>query len=152
MTSRTRIKGNFLIEDSISDDGSVTFSEDPAWRGSTRAFAHILRDKDESIITVSLTEISTLNETLCQMDKETYDEIVSVSYDFEYSLEQERQNRIDQEQEEERPPSATDKSDDENQSGVTENRSVYEVNYIENRSRKGKGNRCNDILFILKYS
>ena len=63
------------------------------------AFAYIRRDKDESIVTVSLTEISTLNETLHQMDKETYDEIVSVSYDFEYSLEEERQNRIDQEQE-----------------------------------------------------
>ena len=70
------------------------------------AFAHIFRDKDESIVTVSLTEISTLNETLYKMDKETYDEIVSVSYDLEYSSEQERQNRIDQEQEEERPPSA----------------------------------------------
>ena len=101
MNPRTRIKGNFLIENSISDDGSVTFSEDPAWRGSTMAFDHILRDKDESIVTVSLTEISTLNETLYQMDKETYDEIVSVSYDFQYSLEQERQNRIDQEREEE---------------------------------------------------
>ena len=148
---KTRIKGNFLIENKISDDGTVTFSEDPAWRGSTMAFAHILRDKDETIVTVSLTEISTLNETLYQMDKETYDEIVSVSYDFEYSLEQERQNRIDQEQEE-GPPSATDESDDENQSGVAENRSVDEVNYIEKRSRKGKGNRYNDILFMLKYS
>ena len=59
------------------------------------AFAHILRDKDDSILTVYLTEISTLNERLYQMNKETYDEIVSVSYDFEYSLEQERRNRID---------------------------------------------------------
>ena len=87
---RTRIKGNFLIENSISDGGSVTLSEDPAWRGSTMAFAHILGDKNQSIVTVSLTEISTLNETLYQMDKGTYDKIVSVSYD-----EQERQNRID---------------------------------------------------------
>ena len=78
LNPRTRIKGNFLIENSISDDDSVTFSEDPAWRGSAMAFAHILMDKDESIVTVALTEISTLNETLYQMDKETYDEIVSV--------------------------------------------------------------------------
>ena len=103
------------------------------------AFAHMLRDKDESIVTVLLTEISTLNETLYHMDKETYDEIVSVSYDFEYSLEQERQSGLDQEQEEERPPSATDESDDENQSCVAENRSVHEVNYIGKRSRTGKG-------------
>ena len=113
------------------------------------AFAHILRDKDESIVTVSLTEISTLNATLYQMDKETYDEIVSVSYDFEYPLEQERHNRIDQEQEEERPPSATDESDDENQSGVAENRSVDEVNYIEKRSPKGKVTIIDTAIFCL---
>ena len=29
MNPMTRIKLNFLIENSISDDGSVTFSEDP---------------------------------------------------------------------------------------------------------------------------
>ena len=63
------------------------------------AFAYMLNDKDESIVTMSLTEISTLNGTLYQIDKETYDEIVSVSYDFEFSLEQERQNGLDQEQE-----------------------------------------------------
>ena len=116
------------------------------------AFAHMLRDKDGSIVTVSLTEISTLNETLYQMNKETYDEIVSVPYDFEYSLGQERQNGLGQDQEQERPPSATDESDDENQSCVAENRNYDEVNYIEKHSRKGKGNRYNDILFMLKYS
>ena len=73
MNPRTRIKGNVLIENNISDDGSITFSEDPAWRGSIMAFARILRNKDESIVTVSLTEISTSNEILYQMDKETYD-------------------------------------------------------------------------------
>ena len=83
------------------------------------------------------------------MDKETYDEIVSVSYDFEYSLEQEKQNRIDQEHEGERPPSATGESDDENQSGVSENRSVDEVNYIEKRSRKGKGTIISTRIFCL---
>ena len=58
-------------------------------------FAYMLRDKNESIVTLSLTEISTLNETLYQMGKETYDEIASVSYEFEYSLEQGRQNGLD---------------------------------------------------------
>ena len=115
-------------------------------------FAHILRDKDESIVTVSLTEISTLNSTFYQMDKQTYDEIVSVPYDFKYYLEQERQNRIDQEQEKERPPSATDESDDGIQSGAAENKSVDDVNYIDKCSRKGKSNRYQDVLFMLKYS
>ena len=52
-------------------------------------FAHILCDKD---VTIDLTEINKLNETLFQMDKETYYGIVSISEDFENSLENSLEN------------------------------------------------------------
>ena len=69
----------------------MLFYEDPAWKGSSVALAHIVRDKDENIVTIPLTEINNLNVTLFQMDKETYNEIVSISEDFENSLENEKQ-------------------------------------------------------------
>ena len=69
VTLRTKIRGN----------GSVLFHEDPAWKRSSMAFARILHDKDENIVTANLPEINNLKETLFQMDNETNDEIVSIS-------------------------------------------------------------------------
>ena len=51
------------------------------------AFAHILRDKDESIVTVNLIEFNMLHGTFYKMEKETFHELlVFVSQDFESSL------------------------------------------------------------------
>ena len=75
------------LEHEIQHNGSVLFYEDPAWKVSSMAFAHILRDKDEKIVTINLTKINNLNETLF----ETYDEIFSISEDFKNSFENERQ-------------------------------------------------------------
>ena len=46
------------------------------------AFAHILRDRDESIVTVDLTELNMLHGTFYKMEKETFLELVSVSQDL----------------------------------------------------------------------
>ena len=89
VTPRTKIKGNFLLESNTLEDGSVIFAEDPLWRGATMTFAHILRDKDESIVTVNLAELNMLGGTFYKMDKETFLELVCVSQDFENSLEKE---------------------------------------------------------------
>ena len=87
VTPRTKIEGNFLSENNTLEDGSVLFVEDPLWKGATMAFAHILRDKDESIVTVNLSELNMLHGTFYKMEKETFHKLVSVSHDFENSLE-----------------------------------------------------------------
>ena len=71
------------------EDGSVLFVEDPLWKGATMAFAHILRDRDESIVTVSLIELNMRRGTFYKMEKETFHELFSFSQDFENSLEKE---------------------------------------------------------------
>ena len=91
VTPRTKIRGNLLLEHEIKHNGSVLFYEDPAIKGSSMALAQILCDKDKNIVTITLTEINNLNETLLQMDKETYGEIVSISEVFENSLKNEKQ-------------------------------------------------------------
>ena len=89
ITPRTKIKGNFLLESNTLEDGSAIFAENPLWRGATMTFAHILRDKDESIVTVNLAELNRLGGTFYKMNKETFLELVCVSQDFENSLEKE---------------------------------------------------------------
>ena len=69
VTPRTKIKGNFLLESNTLEDSSVLFVEDPLWKGATMAFAHILRDRDESIVTVNLTELNMLHGTFYKMEK-----------------------------------------------------------------------------------
>ena len=63
VTPRTKIKGKFLLESNTLEDSSVISAEDPLWRGATMIFAHILRDKDESIVTVNLAELNMLGGT-----------------------------------------------------------------------------------------
>ena len=46
VTPQTKIRGSFLLKHKIPQNVSVLFYEDPAWKGSSMAFAHILRDKD----------------------------------------------------------------------------------------------------------
>ena len=70
---------NFLLESNTLEDGSVIFAEDPLWRGATMTFAHIFRDKDESIVTVNLAELNMLGGNFYKMDKETFLELVCVS-------------------------------------------------------------------------
>ena len=146
VTPRTKIKGNFLLESNTLEDGSVIFAEDPLWRGATMTFAHILRDKDESIVTVNLAELNMLGGTFYKMDKETFLELVCVSQDFENSLEKE--NTVVDELVE--CGSSGDESDDGNEEQVE--LADNPLDYRERRARKGRGNRYNDILFNLKYS
>ena len=95
---------------------------------------------------VNLTELKMLHGTFYKMEKETFLELVSVSQDFEYSLEKE--NTIVDELVE--GVSSGDESDDGNEEQVelTDN----PLDYGERRVSKGRGNRYNDILFSLKYS
>ena len=82
VTPRTKIKGHFLLESNTLEEGSVIFAEDPLWRGATMTFAHILRDKDESIVTVNLAELNVLGGTFYKMDKETFLELGTDHYFF----------------------------------------------------------------------
>ena len=37
----------------MRDDGYIVYSIDPDWRNASMAFAHILRDGDDSVVTVA---------------------------------------------------------------------------------------------------
>ena len=89
VTPRTKIQRHFLLESNTLEDDSVLFVEDPLWKGATMAFAHILRDRYECIVTVNLTELNMLHGTFYKMEKETLHELVSVSQDFENPSERE---------------------------------------------------------------
>ena len=109
---------------------------------SSMAFAHILRDKDENIVTINFTEINNLKETLFQMDKETYDEIVSISEGSKNSLENEGQKTS------EGKGSTTDSLNEEHE----QYRNEMLLNYRDRRLRRKRTNRYNDILVNLKYT
>ena len=110
------------------------------------AFAHILGDKDESIVSASLIELNMLHGNFYKIEKETFHELVSVSQEFQNSLEKEN-TTVDELVE---GVSSGDESYDcnEEQVQLTDN----PLDYWEKRARKGRGNRCNGILFSLKYS
>ena len=86
MTPQTKIVGNYLVESETLENGTVVFKETDQWRGMSMTFARILRDNDENIITVNLTERETLTGRIYLMDTETYEELKTVSEDFEESL------------------------------------------------------------------
>ena len=85
VTPRTKIKGNFLSERNPLEDSSVLFVDYPFRKAATMAS----RDRNESIMTVNFTEFNMLHGTFYKMEKETIHEFVSVSQDFENSLEKE---------------------------------------------------------------
>ena len=86
MTPQTKIVGNFLVEFETLENGSVVFKETDHWRGASMTFAHILQDNDENFVTVHQTERETLTGRMYLMDTETYEELKTVSEDFEESL------------------------------------------------------------------
>ena len=87
VTPQTKLVGNFLVESEILENGTVVFKETDQWRGASITFsAHILRDNDENIVTVNLTERETSTGRIYLTDTETYEELKTVSEDFEESL------------------------------------------------------------------
>ena len=94
--------------------------------------------KDESIVTIHLTEVNDLSETL---DKDTYDEIVSISDNFKDSLENERRKASEEK------GSTTDSSNEEDE----ENRDEMLLNYRDRRLRRWRANRYDNILVNPKY-
>ena len=87
MTPQTKLVENFLVESETLENGTAVFKETDQWRGaSITFFAHILRDNDENIVTVNLTERETSTGRTYLMDTETYEELKTVSEDFEESL------------------------------------------------------------------
>ena len=86
MTPQTKIVGNFLVESETLENGTAVFKETDQWRRASITFAHILQDNDENIVTVNLTERETSTGRIYLMDTETYEELKTVSEDFEESL------------------------------------------------------------------
>ena len=92
ITPRTRIQGDFLIEHDSLDNGSIEFREDTQWKAASMNFAHISRDVDDQIVTVSLGEKTYLTRTVFLMDGETYKELQSLSDEFEESIKRPAEN------------------------------------------------------------
>ena len=108
---------------------------------SVNNFAHILRDNDENIVTVNLTERETLTLRIYLMDTETYEELKTVSEDFKESLSYE--NDIFGAYDYNNVQSNSDISD-------KDTSDHQEPDYHDRRTRRNRGNRYADILFKLK--
>ena len=104
-------------------------------------FAHILRDNDEDIVTVILAERETLTGRIYLMNTETYEELKTVSEDFEESLSNENDICV-----------AGDYNNF--QCDISDNDTFdhQEPDYHDRRTRRNRGNHCADILFKLKYT
>ena len=61
VTPQTKIVENVLVESETLENGTVVLKETDQWGGSSITFAHILRDNDENIVTVNLTERGDIN-------------------------------------------------------------------------------------------
>ena len=149
ITPRTKIQGNFLVESDNLEDGAIGFREERQWKVGTLNFAHILRDQDENIVTVNLQERITLTETTYVMDKETFKELQNVSEDFEELLTKEIGNSHSGS-----PGIRNDYNSDADDSNSSEDTSDIEqiIAYQDRTSRRGSGNRYENILLRLKYS
>ena len=67
ITVRTRIKGDFIIlevENEHEDD--VIFYQDPRWKNGSMLFAHVLRDRDDMIVSVHMETLPRVRDIKCQ--------------------------------------------------------------------------------------
>ena len=60
---RTKICGNFLTEQE-QQGNCVTFVEDKDWMGANMAFAHVVRDEADDLMTVHLDKCESLESTI----------------------------------------------------------------------------------------
>ena len=139
ITPRTRIQGDFLIEHDSLDNGSIELREDTQWKAASMNFAHILRDVDDQIVTVSLKERTYLTRTVYLMYGETYKELQSLSDEFEESIQRPAENAR---QYSENDPSCNETSEDDSD----HDRNNRNLEYQDTRSRRGRGNRSDDRL------
>ena len=79
-----------MIKYNSLSNGSIELREDTEWKTASMNFAHILRDTDDQIVTVSLEEM-TYSDQNC-LDGETYKELQSLSDVFEESLKRPAKN------------------------------------------------------------
>ena len=142
---RTRIQVDFLIEHNSFDNDFIEFGEDAQWKATLMNFAHILRDVDDQTVTVSLEERTYLTRTVYLIDGETYKELQSLSGKFEQSIKRPAENAS---QYTENYPFCTETSEDDSD----HDQNNQNLEYQDRRSRRGRGNRYDDILFRLKYS
>ena len=102
--------------------------------------------QDENIVTVNLQARITLTDTTYVMDKETFKELQNVSEDFEESLTKETGNSDFGS-----PGIRNDYNSDADDSNSSEDTSDI-IAYQDGTSRRGRGNRYENILLRLKYS
>ena len=83
---RTRIRGDFLIETSRDDPG-VSYAVDENWKYASMAFAHVLCDESDNILTyiVMIKETVTVTETRFLVSFDTYSEVLEIAEEFEDS-------------------------------------------------------------------
>ena len=106
-------------------------------------FAHILRDNDENIVTVNLTERETLTGRIYLMNIETYEELKTVSEDLKELLSNENDISV-----------TGDYNNVQSNSDISDNDTSdhQEPDYHDRRTRRNTGNHNADILFKLKYT
>ena len=107
-------------------------------------FALILRDANDQIVTVSLEERTYLTRTVYLMDGETYKELQSLSHEFEESIKRPAENARQYSDNDFFCTQISDNSD--------HDQNNHNLEYQDRRSRRGRGNRYDDILFRPRYS
>ena len=108
--------------------------------GANIAFAHVLRDDADDLMTVHLDKCESLESTIYRMNIEIYEELVALSDRYEQSILANKNVTREPENE----PASSSESDKEND---TEDNILT---YTDRRQRRGRGGRYFDILAALK--
>ena len=94
-------------------------------------FAHILRDADDQIVTISLEKRTYFTRTVYLMDGETYKELQSLSDEFDESFKRPAENAR---QDSENYQSCTETSEDDSE----HDQDNQNLEYQDRRSRRGR--------------
>ena len=136
---RSKLRGDFLAETS-RDEENIFHAIDPNWTGASMAYANILRDSDDNVMTVCLDEAVTNTEAVYKMSVETYHQIQEIAEEFEDSLTRALV-----------PLHADDNYEDDGEEATSELVEAEEtLDYLDRSQRRGRACRYNDIMACLR--
>ena len=127
-----------MLEVENEHEDHVIFYQDPRWKNGSMLFAHVIRDRDDMIVSVHMETLPRGRDMIYKMSKETFEELSDLARGFEASLEHENQvedidSNIDTNTDIDREEDSED--DDERPTMVT--------------TRRNKGNKYASVMQLL---
>jgi len=129
---RSRVRGVFMVK-TVRDGDNTCYSVDPSWRNASMAYAYVLRDGNEIVVTLSLEEAVTVTETKFVRD---VNRNVQRNSGFEDAIKRAMQSNESNEDKDEEGSTA-----DTEEGEASESKEHEIFVYQDRRQRRGRGNR-----------